>query len=128
MPSWNEYKETARSRGALAFELFVVESTPDATPEEMLAVLPAHLDYQKKMEADGTLFLAGPLSNDEGDQMSGGGLIVYRAASLEDARTIAEADPMHKEGKRQFTLRKWLVNEGSPSFSTTLSNQKVSLG
>jgi len=127
MPSWSEYRETARSRGALAFELFVVESTPAASPEEMLETLPAHLTYQKEMEAAGKLFLAGPLSDISGDEMSGGGLIIYRATSLEEAKEIADKDPMHQLGKRSFTLRKWLVNEGSPSFSVTLSDQNVVL-
>ena len=127
MPSWEEYKQTAKSRGALAFELFVVESTPAAPPEEMLTVLPAHLEYQKEMEAEGKLFLAGPLSDEAGDNMSGGGLIIYRAASMEDARALADADPMHAQGKRTYKLLKWLVNEGSPSFSTALSDQKVIL-
>ncbi len=127
MPSWNEYKQTAKSRGALAFELFVVESMPAAPPEEMLAVLPAHLEYQKQQEAEGKLFLAGPLSDSEGENMSGGGLIIYRASSMEEAKALADGDPMHAQGKREYTLRKWLVNEGSPSFSTALSDQRVVL-
>lgn len=127
MPGWNEYKETARSRGALAFELFVVETILATTPQDMQATLPAHLAYQKEQEAAGKLFLAGPLSDDSGDNMSGGGLIIYRAASMEEARELAKSDPMHAEGKRTFTLRKWLVNEGSPSFSTALSDQRAIL-
>lgn len=127
MPGWNEYKETARSRGALAFELFVVETILATSPQDMQATLPAHLAYQKEQEAAGKLFLAGPLSDASGDNMSGGGLIIYRAASMEEAQQLAENDPMHAEGKRTFTLRKWLVNEGSPSFSTALSDQKVIL-
>mgnify|MGYP000574944638 CR=1 FL=1 len=127
MPAWNEYKETARGRGALAFELYVVESMPSAKPEELQETLPRHLDYQKAMEAEGKLFLAGPLSDDTGEMMFGSGLIIYRAASMAEASSMAEGDPMHKEGRRTFTLRKWLVNEGSPTLSTRLSDQKVIL-
>ncbi|MEP0521310.1 MAG: YciI family protein [Hyphomicrobiales bacterium] len=125
MPSWNEYRETAKSRGALAFELFVVETVLATTPQDMQATLPAHLAYQKEQEAAGKLFLAGPMSDVSGENMSGGGLIVYRAASMDEARSLAESDPMHAEGKRTFTLRKWIVNEGSPSFSMALSDQRV---
>lgn len=125
MPSWNEYKQTARERGALAFELYVVELTAAAPPEDMQAALPRHLAYQKDMEAAGKLFLAGPLSDLTGEQMQGTGLIIYRAASLEEAHEIALNDPMHAENKRTYTMRKWLVNEGSPSFSTALSDQRV---
>lgn len=127
MPLWNEYKETARSRGALAFELYVVETTPAVAPEKMQATLPRHLAYQKKMEAEGHLFLAGPLSDDTGDQMQGSGLIIYRATSMDQANAFANADPMHSEGCRTFRLRKWLVNEGSPSFATALSDKKIVL-
>lgn len=125
MPNWSEYTEIARDRGAFALQLFVVESRPNAAPEEMQAVLPDHLAYQKHMEADGRLVMAGPLSDEAGTEMSGGGLIIYRAGSLAEARALAEADPMHAKGKRVFTLRAWLVNEGSLTVSVKLSTQAV---
>ena len=125
MPSWSEYREIARGRGALALELFIVESTAAASPEEMQKILPRHLDYQKQVEATGKLFLAGPVSDASATNMSGGGLIIYRASSIEEARKLAEEDPMHKEGGREFTVRAWLVNEGSLSLNITLSDQRV---
>lgn len=128
MPKWDDYKTIARDRGALAFELFVVLSTPSAAPDEIKAVLPRHLDYQRQMESEGKLFLAGPLSDESGDEMQGAGLIVYRAASMDEARSLADADPMHAEAKRRYTLRKWLVNEGALSFSLALSTQSGSMG
>lgn len=127
MPSWSEYRETARARGSLAFELYIVESTPAMAPPQMLEILPEHLAYQKQMESEGKLFMAGPLSDASGEQMSGGGMIIYRAASLEDAKSLTENDPMHAKGGRTFTLRKWLVNEGSLSISVGFANQTASL-
>ncbi len=127
MPSWSEYREIARSRGALAFELFIVESAAAAPPEKMQEILPRHLAYQKEVEAAGKLFLAGPVSDAAGENMSGGGMIVYRASSIEEARKIAEDDPMHKEGGREFTVRAWLVNEGSLSLNVTLSDQALKI-
>ena len=127
MPKWSEYKKIASERGALAFELFVVESTPCSAPEDVKAVLPRHLAYQRQMEAEGKLFLAGPLSDESGDEMQGTGLIIYRAESMDEARSLADGDPMHAEGKRRYTLRKWLVNEGSLSFSMALSKQKATM-
>jgi uncharacterized protein YciI len=127
MPKWSDYKKIASERGALAFELFVVESRPCSAPEDVKTVLARHLDYQRRVESEGKLFLAGPLSDESGDEMQGAGLIVYRAATMDEARELADGDPMHAEGKRGYTLRKWLVNEGSPSFSMTLSSQKVSM-
>lgn len=127
MASFSEYKQIARSRGALAFEVFVVESAPTVDPGSLQETLPAHLEYQRTLEERGALMFAGPLSDASGEAMSGGGLIVYRAGSLDEARALAEADPMHREGKRSFTLRRWLINEGSLKISVSLSGQAVSL-
>jgi len=79
------------------------------------------------MEAAGKLMLAGPLSDTSGEDLSGGGLIIYRAASMDEARNLALDDPMHEMEIRTFTIRRWLVNEGSISLSIKLSEQKVSL-
>ncbi len=127
MTSFSEYKKIARSRGALAFEVYVVESTAVADPASLQESLPAHLDYQKSLEAKGALVFAGPLSDASGESMSGGGLIVYRAGSIEEATALAEADPMHRDGKRRFTLRRWLINEGSLTVSLSLSGQTIRL-
>lgn len=127
MPPWENYKAEARQRGSLAFELFVVLSEPAGKPENVKAALPAHLAYQSQMEAKGALVFAGPLSDVTGDEMQGMGLIIYRAASFDAARAIAEADPMHASGARSFTLRRWMINEGSLTVSVGLSAQTVKL-
>ncbi len=62
MPSWDAYREAARARGSLAFELYVVLSIPAATQEDLKANLPDHLAYQNRLEAEGLLAFAGPLS------------------------------------------------------------------
>lgn len=128
MPAWNDYKREAKERGSLAFELYVVESTPVASPDKLRAVLPDHLAYQKEQEEAGTLFLAGPLSDPTGELMMGTGMIIYRASSLEEATAITQNDPMHAKGIRTFQIRKWLVNEGSLSFNLSLSSQSVVVG
>lgn len=127
MPKWKDYRQSSKERGSLAFELYIVESTPAKPPEQMIEILPDHLAYQGEMESQGKLFLAGPLSDASGDEMSGGGMIVYNASSLEEATQITESDPMHARGGRTFTIRRWLINEGSLSLSVNLSAQKVSL-
>lgn len=127
MPTWDEYKKTAKNRGALALELYAVETTPTSTPEALKAVLPAHLAYQRQLESEGKLFLAGPLSDETGELMRGTGLIIYRANSLEEANELAKGDPMHSENVRSYILRKWLINEGSPRFATALCAQSVTL-
>lgn len=127
MPDWDDYKAEARERGSLAFETYVVISSPSGAPEDIKAQLPSHLEYQTRMEREGRLMFAGPMSDETGAQMEGMGLIVYRAPSFEAARAIAEADPMHAAGARTFTLRRWMINEGNLSLSVGLSGQTVSL-
>ncbi|MEP2532196.1 YciI family protein [Shimia sp.] len=127
MVAWNDYKEMARGRGALALELFVVESTPAGAPEAVKDNLPDHLAYQRKLEENGTLVLAGPLSDPTGEIMVGAGLILYRAATMQDAQGLAEADPMHASGARSFTVRKWLVNEGNLTVNVGLSTGSARL-
>lgn len=125
MPAWNDYKKAAKERGSLALELFVVESTPAKAPEEVKGILPAHLSYQQSMELKGSLAFAGPLSDLSGELMEGTGLIVYRAESMDQAREFADEDPMHSSGARTYTLRKWLINEGSFSLNVGLSTKHI---
>lgn len=127
MVAWSDYKSEAKARGALALELYVAQSTPAKDPQDVKAALPDHLAYQATLEAAGQLAFAGPMSDETGAHMQGMGLIIYRADSLESARTLAENDPMHQSGARQFTLRRWMINEGSLNLSVGLSTKTVSL-
>lgn len=127
MPKWEEYKSEAKGRGALAMELFVVRTKPTGDMGLVKATLPDHLAYQKQMEDAGTLVMAGPVSDETGDLMEAEGMIIYRAANLDAARALADGDPMHKTGARSYDIRKWLVNEGSLSFTVSLSSQSVAV-
>lgn len=121
MVAWADYKAQAKSRGALALELYVAHSTPAKAPEDVKAALLDHLSYQAELERSGHLAFAGPMSDETGAHMQGMGLIIYRADSLEAARALAENDPMHKTGARRFVLRRWMINEGSFTLQVGLS-------
>lgn len=127
MPAWNEYRREAKERGALALELYVARSVPAKSPDALQSVLPDHLAYQAQLESRGALAFAGPLSDPDGEYMLGEGMIIYRAASLEEARALADADPMHATGTRRYDLRRWLINEGSLTLSVGLSGQRVDM-
>jgi uncharacterized protein YciI len=127
MPKWEEYKNEAKGRGALAMELFVVRSAPAGDMEQVKAILPAHLAYQKDMEAAGSLVMAGPVSDASGEMMEAEGMMIYRAVNMDAALAIADGDPMHASGARTYEIHKWLVNEGSLSFTVALSSQSVTL-
>ncbi|MEM7471690.1 MAG: YciI family protein [Pseudomonadota bacterium] len=127
MVVWADYKAEAKSRGALALELYVAISTPAKAPEDVKATLPDHLAYQAELERAGSLAFAGPMSDESGDHMQGVGMIVYRAEGLEAARALADGDPMHKAGARSYVLRRWMINEGTLNLSVGLSTKHVTL-
>lgn len=127
MVAWSDYKAQAKERGALALELYVAQSTPAKATEDVKANLADHLAYQAELERAGSLAFAGPMSDETGEHMQGMGLIIYRAESLQAARALAEADPMHKSGARSFVLRRWMINEGSLTLQVGLSTGGTTL-
>jgi hypothetical protein len=50
-----------------------------------------------------------------------------RAHSFEEARAIADADPLHKAGLRSYTLMSWTVNEGSYAVRVNYSDQSITI-
>ena len=108
--NFDEYKNVAKERGALAFELFIVTSMVE-NGSRLKDVLPDHLAYQAKLEASGALMLAGPMSDTDGHEVVGG-CIILRAENMDAARALADADPMHSQGVRKYEIRRWLINEG----------------
>jgi uncharacterized protein YciI len=77
------------------------EDVPDSL-ERRLSARPAHLDRLTRMQDAGRLLLAGPLpaidAVDPGPAGFSGSLIVAEFASLEEARSWAEADPYAEAG------------------------------
>ncbi|NEA43310.1 hypothetical protein G3I76_63545 [Streptomyces sp. SID11233] len=112
---WQEMVEYSESHDLLAKRLYVVSSKPVNGLGPIQEVLDEHVRFQTKLEVDGTMFAAGPLASEDLQEWLGEGLFVYRAASMEEAVKLAEADPMHKSGARTFTVREWLLNEGTYS-------------
>ena len=90
MPAWNEYKAIAKERGALALELYVVETKPKSSPEAVKENLPKHLEYQRELEQRGVLVLAGPTSDATGESMEGAGMIVIETKN--DAARASTTD------------------------------------
>ncbi len=104
-------------------QLFVVSTGPARSPE-IARLLPAHLEYQVRIEREGKLFGAGPIF-EEGADVPSGGMIVLRARDIAEARAIADADPLHAAGLRSYTIRKWLLNEGAITLTVRFSDQSA---
>ena len=78
-----------------------------------------------QLEREGIMFAAGPMWDD--DEWNGEGLVVVRAASRPEAIAIAERDPMHRSGARKFTVRPWMMNEGTVTVRLDMSSQRFAL-
>lgn len=70
-------------------------------PDLNAKVRPAHLAYIDDLYKQGKVVMAGPYTDKQG------GLVIYKAASPEEALELAKADPVVKEGARTLELREW---------------------
>jgi uncharacterized protein YciI len=62
---------------------------------------PAHLAYVAELKAQGLVWAAGPFPDGEG------GMVIYQAPSLEEARSLVERDPLITSGARRLELHPW---------------------
>ena len=90
---------------------------------DLVPHLAEHLEYLIALEAEGRVFASGPM-NVAG---SGDGMTILKVETEEEARMIANADPLVSKLGRTFTLHPWTVNEGQLTLTVSLSQMAVSL-
>ena|SRR5436305_11977229 len=87
----------------------IIEYTEDQA--KILEHRPVHRQYLTALLARGQLAIAGPFTDDSGS------LIVYEAASREEAEKLLQGDPFHQHGIfMQYQLRPW---------NTVLANREL---
>jgi uncharacterized protein len=116
-----------KKRGYLAKQLYVVFTKPTNGIGPVMANLGVHLKFQEELERNGIMFAAGPHWTDDELEWRGEGMVVIRAASVAEASAIAARDPMHVSGARTFSVRPWLVNEGTLSVRLDFATGKFKL-
>jgi uncharacterized protein YciI len=78
----------------------IIEYPPDR--DRVQSVRAEHRQYLSGLRAKGQLAIAGPFTDDSG------ALIVYEAASAEEAEQLLRDDPFFREGIFQkYVLRPW---------------------
>jgi uncharacterized protein YciI len=76
--------------------------------EEAQALQKAHLAYMDDLHEQGRLIMAGPFLDDTEWR----GVVVYRVASVDEARDLASGDPMVKAGRLAIDARPWMTFRG----------------
>jgi uncharacterized protein YciI len=112
------------SKGMLQRQLYVILTEPVSGLGPILENIEDHLAFQVDLETRGVMFAAGPIWTDDEKSWTGSGMVVVRAGSRDEAIKIAESDPMHQRGARTFTVRPWLINEGSVTVKLSYSGQR----
>ena len=115
------------TNGMLQKQVYVVFTTPTNGIGPVMANLEEHLKFQVAIEKSGIMVAAGPNWTDDEKNWDGDGMVVIRASSLEEAKSIAATDPMHKSGARSFKVRPWLMNEGVMKLTISFSDKSMRL-
>ena len=115
------------SSAMLQKQLYAIFTTPTGGIERILEGLAEHLAFQMQLEGEGVMYAAGPMWSDDERHWDGDGMVVVRAGSRDEAVAIAERDPMHRSGARKFTVRPWMINEGTMTVKLDMSSQSFTI-
>jgi uncharacterized protein YciI len=88
--------------------------------DDIQKIVHAHKRWITEQEQAGHILAAGPFLTEDYSH-SGSGLIIFRARTAQEARELAEQDPMHASGFRTFRIVPWQPNKGSVRLDVTLS-------
>ena len=78
------------------------------TPVEAQEIQKGHLAYMAGLHAQGKLVAAGPF----GDNSDYRGIVIYRVATVDEAKTLAAGDPAVKAGRLRIDARPWMTFKG----------------
>lgn len=87
-------------------KIFIIKLTMVVDRATYEPHLPAHLAYLRELKQRGHLVLSGPF----GDRT--GGIVLIQAETDEDARAIAQADPLVSSGVDAYELHEWQITDG----------------
>jgi uncharacterized protein YciI len=82
--------------------VILLTKTPAANRND--AIIRRHVEYLRDLDRQGKLVLCGPFLDYEG------GMVVVKAASVDEAKELAACDPFVREGHRTFEVRTWQLS------------------
>ena len=89
-------------------------NAPKLEESALEALQKQHLAHLRAMYEAGKLVLAGPFDEQRDEALRG--MCLYRVASAEEARTLADADPAVKAGRLTVEVLAWWVAKGAVTF------------
>ena len=93
---------------------YLVMSRPAVEREQLRASLDDHLSWMQNQHANSRVLFSGPTADHSL------GIYVITASSRADAQAIADSDPFHALGLRNYEMLDWEVHQvlGAGPFST----------
>ncbi len=64
-------------------------------------ILDVHIDFLNQNIKKGNIYAKGPFMDHTG------GLVIYKMDSYDEAKTLAESDPVIAQGTRKMTFKQW---------------------
>lgn len=99
---------------------------PPEPPKPQADMRLEHHEFLVDMERRGILVGAGPCRDDEG-WVRGTGMLIFRAANREEARSLAMQEPYTKYGQRDIDIIPWQRNEGNLRLTLNLADGVLEL-
>ncbi|HLT30279.1 MAG TPA: YciI family protein [Myxococcaceae bacterium] len=100
----------------MAFETYQLvllrrdERWQDDPARDLSALQKAHLAHLTRMAEEGHMVAAGPFGDQDDETLRG--LCLYRVGSVDEARALAEADPMVQAGRLRVEVMTWSTEAG----------------
>lgn len=99
------------------YQLVLLRRGPKAegfSEAELKKLQAEHLAHLGRMAESGKLVAAGPFGNQQDPSYRG--LCLYRTATVEEARQLAEADPAVQAGRLRVEVMTWFTEKGYIAF------------
>lgn len=96
----------ADQRGMRSYVLVILKTGPERMPdgEQRKAMFAGHFANMERLAAEGKLVLAGPFAADPDGWR---GLFVFAVDSIDEARALAETDPVIVNGEMVAEYHRW---------------------